>query len=109
MKQVIKQREDIVFYLIMYPLTSIHDDAYRKSKSIVCAKDNNERLKRLELAYDKKPVPDPECETTAIDVNMQVASDIGVFSTPTVFAGDGRRLNIQLTAESLISEITGGK
>lgn len=109
MKQVLKQRDDIAFYLIMYPLTSIHDDSYRKSKSILCAKDNAERLKRLELAYDKKPVPDPECETDAVDVNMKSASDNGVFSTPTVFSGDGRRLNVQLTPESIISEITQGK
>jgi thiol:disulfide interchange protein DsbC len=84
MKQIVKERKDIAFYILLYPLP-MHKDAYRKSKAIMC----NKSLKMLDDAFDKKKIPDPTCETKAIDENMELAQKLGISATPALVFPDG--------------------
>ncbi|HDH53068.1 MAG TPA: hypothetical protein ENH24_01120 [Nitrospirae bacterium] len=103
MKKIVEKRKDIAFYLKMYPLTSIHPDAYNKSKTIVCEKS----LKLLEDAYEKKPIPAPTCTTDAIDKNIELAKKLGIRGTPAIILPDGRLLSGNQKAEDLIKLIEG--
>ncbi len=104
MKKVLEMRDDVVFYLKMFPLTSIHPQAYSKSKTIVCEKrrSNEKAIKLLEDVYAKKSIPEPDCDTDAIDKNIELAERLGIRSTPTIVFGDGRVINGAIKAEQII-------
>jgi len=85
MKKIIEERKDIVFYIKLFPLP-IHPEAYEKSKAIVCEKS----LALLEEAFDKKPLPKPNCETSMIDENIKLAEKLGISSVPVLILPDGR-------------------
>lgn len=84
MKKIVETRKDIAFYLKLFPL-KFHPESYWKSKSLVCTKST--RL--LEDNFDKKPIPKPLCETSAIDANIKIAEELGITGTPTIVMPDG--------------------
>ncbi len=83
MKQVVTTRDDIAFYIKMYPLTSIHPEAYSKSATILCEEDNDKALKLLEDAFANKTIPPATCQTDAVDESIMMGKALGVSSTPT--------------------------
>lgn len=84
----------------MYPLP-MHKDAYKKSKAIVCEKS----LTLLEDAFEKKKLPEPKCETTAIDENIKLAKKLGITGTPALIFPDGLLLPGYRDADSIIKMI----
>ena len=100
MKQVTDQRKDIVFYIKLFPLKN-HPEAFQKSKSIVCEKS----LALLEDAFEKKPIPKPKCETSAVDENIKLAEKQGITSVPSLVLPDGRIFPGYKDARSLIQLI----
>ncbi len=102
MEKVIKEKKDIVFYILLYPL-SFHKDAYWKSKSIMC----NRSLKMLEDAFAKKEIPKLECDSKEIDSNIKVAEALGISGTPALVLPDGRVHTGMMPARQLIDFING--
>jgi thiol:disulfide interchange protein DsbC len=102
MEKVLKERKDIAFYILLFPL-AMHKDAYWKSKSIVC----NRSLKMLEDAFAKKEIPKPECDTKEIDANMKVAEALGITGTPAMILPDGRVHTGTMPVKELIDFING--
>ena len=100
MKKIIEERKDIVFYLKVYPLKN-QPEAYEKSKTILCEKS----LALLEDAFEKKPIPKPKCETSAVDENIKLAQKLGITSVPSVILPDGRIIPGYKDARSLIQLI----
>jgi len=100
MKKVIEKRKDIAFYIILYPLP-MHKDAYPKAKAIVCEKS----LSLLEDAFERKTLPAPKCETTAIDDHISLAQKLGISGTPAIVMPDGRLISGYLEADALIQQI----
>lgn len=100
MKKIIDERKDIVFYIKVYSLKN-HPEAYEKSKSIVCEKS----LALLEDAFEKKPIPKPKCETSAVDENIKLAQKLGITSVPSLVLPDGRVFPGYKDAKSLINLI----
>lgn len=100
MKKIIEKRNDIVFYIKLYPLP-FHKDAYGKSKSIVCKKS----LALLEDAFAKKPLPEAKCETTVLDDNIELAKKLGIRGTPAIILPNGSVIPGYKDADSLISLI----
>jgi thiol:disulfide interchange protein DsbC len=100
MKKIIEERKDIAFYLKVYPLKN-QPEALEKSKTILCEKS----LALLEDAYEKKPIPKPKCETSAVYENMKLAQKLGITSVPSVILPDGRVLPGYKDAKTLISLI----
>ncbi len=96
-KKILKERNDIVFYIILYPL-SIHKDAYWKSKSIICSKS----IKLLEDNFDGKDIPQPDCETDQVQKNIKLVEGLGINSTPTMIYPDGRVLTGFMEAKTII-------
>ncbi len=86
MKKIIAERKDIAFYIKMFPIAQLHPEAPQKAKAIVCEKS----MALLEDAFEKKPVPQPKCETTIVDENIALAKKLGITGTPAIILPDGR-------------------
>lgn len=84
MKQIIKDRKDIAFYIKLFPLR-IHPTAYEKSKAIVCAKS----MKMLEDAFEGKSIPSPSCKGEAVDATIRLAERLGITGAPAIILPDG--------------------
>jgi thiol:disulfide interchange protein DsbC len=102
LERVVQERPDIVFHILLYPL-AMHKDAYWKSKSIVC----NRSVKMLEDAFAQKPIPRSECDTKDIDNNIRLAESLGITSTPSLVAPDGRVHSGTLPAKQIVEFIQG--
>ncbi len=98
MKKILKKRDDIAFYIKLFPLTRIHKDAYRKAKAIQCRKS----VELLELAFKRKPIADPTCETDVIDKNIKLAQKLGFTGTPTIVLDNGIVVRGFIKAENLL-------
>jgi len=91
---LVKERNDIVFLIKMYPLISIHKDSYKKSKIVVCEK----TIDMLEKAYNKKPLPETSCDTNIVDETIRLAEKLGITGTPALVLPDGRLIKSFLSA-----------
>ena len=100
MKKVLEKRQDIAFYIMLFPLP-MHKDAARKSKTIVCEKS----LALLDEAFEKKQIPDPKCETTIVDDNIKLGQKLGINGTPAVIFPDGTNVPGAMSAEDIIKKI----
>jgi thiol:disulfide interchange protein DsbC len=103
MKQIVKERKDIAFYLIMYP--AAHPQAKDAIDYALCAKSNKERLERFEKSFDKKPTPKAECDKDVVPGNMEYGRKNMISGTPTIFLEDGSRLGGALEKEDLLKAI----
>jgi thiol:disulfide interchange protein DsbC len=97
MKKVIAKRQDIAFYLKLFPLKSVHPDAERKSKSIMCQKS----LSLLDDAYKGRQIPDPSCKSGLISGNIKLAEELGIKAVPTLIFPDGRVKTGGLSADEI--------
>jgi thiol:disulfide interchange protein DsbC len=87
MKTVVQKRNDIVFFLKLYPLAS-HNEAYWKSKSIVC----NNSVELLEDIFNKKTISKNDCGTREIDDNIELAKALGITGVPTMIFANGKKV-----------------
>jgi len=100
MKKIIRERDDIGFYIKLFPLKA-HPDAYKKSKAIVCEKS----LKLYDEAIAGQKLPAPTCETTEVDDNIKLAESLGITGTPALILPDGAILPGYKDAKDLIQII----
>lgn len=107
MKQIVSKRNDIAFYLKMFPLVQLHPKAYDKAKAIACQKSNDKGVTLLEDAYAKKQIPLPSCDTKAVDENMMLAQKLGITGTPAIILPDGSVKNGAMKAQQLMQMIDG--
>ncbi|MBF0608097.1 MAG: DsbC family protein [Candidatus Magnetobacterium sp. LHC-1] len=104
LKTLVEKRKDISIHVILFPLTTIHPTSYKKTKAIACEKS----LKLLDDAFAGKELPEPGCETSAIDDNIKLAEKLGITGTPAVVMPDGRVLRGAFKADDLVREIDKG-
>ena len=106
MKQIVATRDDIVFYIKMFPLTTIHPEAYGKSAAVLCEEDNTKALAMLEDIFAKKPIPAAKCKTTAVDDSIRVGRGLGISSTPTLIFQSGKVASGALKANDIVAKAT---
>jgi thiol:disulfide interchange protein DsbC len=97
-KKIIEKREDIAFYLKLFPLP-IHPEAYDKSRAIIC---NDKSLKLLEDAFAGKKLPEPDCEAKEVDATIALGKELGIRGTPTIILPDGRLLPGYVDADTFL-------
>lgn len=84
LKKVIAESKDIAFYLKLVALP-MHPDARWKSESILCSKS----LQLLEDNFEQKAIPKPQCETKAVEDNINLSRTLDISGTPTMILPDG--------------------
>ena len=75
-------------YTFLYPLTTLHPNAYAKSESIWCAKDQHQAM--VDVMTKGTVLPEATCKTPLDDIK-KLAQELNVHGTPTIFASDGRK------------------
>jgi len=100
MKKVVGEREDIAFYIKMFPLP-MHQGAYEKAKAIACEKS----LALLDDAFEKKDIPKPKCDTKVVDENIKLAEKLGISGTPALIYPSGKVIPGAIDAKSIMGEI----
>ena len=105
LKKVVEADPDVVFFIKMMPLVKLHPKAYRISKAILC----EESLQLLEDSFAGKPIPEPSCESDAVDRTLKLAQDLGIGSTPTIIFPDGRLAPGYRPAADIIKLLNGEK
>ncbi len=98
LKTVAAKRPDIVFYLKLFAIISRNP---KTAKNIVCSRS----LSVLEDAFQKKAVPDQECDSKEIDENMEFAKQQGLDEAPALVLPDGTLQVGWLDAASLEKRI----
>ncbi|HLC16611.1 MAG TPA: DsbC family protein [Thermodesulfovibrionia bacterium] len=102
MKKVIEKDSDIAFFIKIYPLVSLHKEAYDKSVTIVCEKS----LQLLEDNYEGKEIPKNSCPTTAVDDNIKLAGQLGIEGVPAIILPDGTLLSGLVQSDRIIEKVS---
>lgn len=100
MKDIVKKRKDIVFYIKLFPL-AIHPGSKEKAQEIQCT----HSLKLLEDSLEGKPIPKPDCKAPEIDRNIALGKSLNITGTPTLILPDGEVVVGALPEQTLISRI----
>ena len=100
--KIVKKDPSVVFFIKLYPIASLHPDAVRISKSIICTGS----LEMLEKSFADENIPDPGCETDAVDRNIKLAKSIGIISTPSMVLPNGRLLEGFRPADKILELIS---
>jgi len=98
LKDVLKKRNDIAFYIKLFPLMKLHPESYEKSRAISC----KNSLKLLDDAVEGKTIPKADCDSKKVDENIKLAEKLGIGSTPTIILPDGRVVPGYVDAPSLL-------
>ncbi|MDQ6989664.1 MAG: DsbC family protein [Mariprofundaceae bacterium] len=75
-------------YTFLFPLTSIHPQAFAKSESIWCSKNQHQAL--VDVMVDGKTLKAASCKTPVKSM-MELGAKLNVRGTPTIFVEDGRK------------------
>jgi thiol:disulfide interchange protein DsbC len=89
----------------MMPLASLHPDSPRIARAILCTGS----LQLLENSFAGKKIPDPTCESDAVDRTIKLARELGIGSTPTLILPDGRVAPGYREAEEILKLLKEGK
>jgi thiol:disulfide interchange protein DsbC len=89
---------DVTIYTFLWPILSA--DSLEKSKAIWCSKD---RARAWEDAMLKGAVPTGrrDCDTAAIDKNLQLAQRFRLQGTPGIYLGNGQQIGGYVPAEKI--------
>jgi len=88
LEQELANIKGIRVYTFLFPLTQLHPDAYAKSESIWCAKDQHQAL--FDVMTKGIKLPTATCKTPIDDI-LKLGEKFKVQGTPTIFSGDGRK------------------
>jgi protein-disulfide isomerase len=103
MDKIIAKRNDIAFYIKLFPL-SFHKQAYWKAKSVVCKKS----LPLLEDCYAGKEIEKTDCNTREVDETIRLAESLDITAVPSIILPDGR-LRMGVMSESDLTNLIDGK
>lgn len=96
MKKVLEKRNDIVFYIKLYPIVKVDPNKFQE---IACEK-HVKMLNSEKTNADKK-----ECDIKEIDGNVTLAKSLGITGTPALIMPDGKIYSGKMPADKLIKLI----
>ena len=80
--------DNITIYLFLYPI--LGDDSVTKSRNVWCSKDPVGAWTQV-MSKDQ-PLPNANCNTAAVDRNVEFGRKFKITGTPTLIAQDGSRV-----------------
>lgn len=99
----LKTLDDVTIY--MFPYAMLSERSMASAKAIWCSKD---RAKAWEDHMTNKPVLMQECDTSALQANVQLGRRLGVNGTPTMFNGAGVQLAGALPVDQIARFVEEG-
>ncbi|WP_227816297.1 DsbC family protein [Nitrogeniibacter aestuarii] len=96
--QEIQNMDNVTVYTFLYPILSA--DSTTKSKQIWCSKKPGQAWMDW-IADGIKPTGPTDCDTKAIDANIELGQQLRVGGTPTIFLSDGSRIGGYVSADKL--------
>jgi thiol:disulfide interchange protein DsbC len=96
---------DVTLHIFLYPLTSIHPNAFVHARDIWCAKDRQKAWSDKMLKNINPPTA--QC-ANPIDRNIALGKKLHVDGTPSVIFADGRFHEGMLAADELERLLAGG-
>jgi thiol:disulfide interchange protein DsbC len=91
---------DVTIYTFLYPLEDLHPGASAKALTIWCAKDRVQAWSTWMSAQRLLP-PLQNCADSPVQELQALGEKLGISSTPTLFAADGRRVSGTMSAERI--------
>lgn len=98
LEETLSKLDGIRTYTFLFPLTQLHPDAFAKSESIWCAKDQHQAM--IDVMVNGKTLPKADCKTPVADIQAMGAK-FNVSGTPTLFANDGRKYAGEVPMEQI--------
>lgn len=89
LERSLAELQDVTLYTFMYPIEALHPDARDKAIAIWCAPDRAQAWSDL---MARGAVPAGGACTHPIDRIIALGTALRIVGTPTLFAGDGRRI-----------------
>jgi thiol:disulfide interchange protein DsbC len=80
--------DNITIYLFLYPI--LGDDSVTKSRNVWCSKDPAGAW--AQVMTKELPLPNTNCNTAAVDRNVEFGRKFKITGTPTLIAQDGSRV-----------------
>ena len=81
--EAVKLNPDLAFHTKLIPLKK---SSKKISQTIIC----NKSMEQLEMAFSGQSLPEPTCETDAIEENLKLAQKLGIRGTPTLILPNGK-------------------
>jgi len=81
--EAVKVNPDLAFHTKLIPLKK---SSKKISQTIIC----NKSMEQLEMAFSGQSLPEPSCETDAIEENLKLAQKLGIRGTPTLVLPNGK-------------------
>ncbi len=104
-QQELSKIDNVTIYTFLYPLEQLHPDATRKSKVIWCAQDRAKAWQDWAI-HNQLPKNSGDCQTPLEEI-ADLGRRLGVNSTPTIFLGNGQRIQGAYPAEELEKAMDG--
>lgn len=105
LKKALEQRADLTVYLKLLPMVDKTPKSYEKSRTIACAKDNDDALKMLDEAFQGKKLTPPDCETNTLNQNMALASRLNIVRTPATIFQNGVKIQEAMPVDEFLREL----
>jgi len=100
--QELQSMDNVTIYTFLYPILSA--DSTTKSKQIWCSEDRGQVW--VDWITDGiKPTGATDCDTQAIEANVELGQQLRVGGTPTIFLSDGSRIGGYVPADKLEAAI----
>lgn len=103
LERTLADMKNVTIYTFLYPILS--KDSMEKSKNVWCAKDRSKAW--LDLMLNGKTPAAAECDTAALQANLELGQKLAVTGTPTVIAPSGQRAPGAVPAEHLEAMLAG--
>ena len=89
LERSLAELQDVTLYTFLYPVEALHPDARDKAIAVWCAPDRAQAWSDL---MTRGVVPAGAACTHPIDRIVALGTTLRILGTPTLFAGDGRRI-----------------
>ncbi|MEG0822850.1 MAG: DsbC family protein [Burkholderiaceae bacterium] len=103
LEKTLANMKNVTVYTFLYPILS--KDSMEKSKAVWCAKDRSKVW--TELMLNGKSPAAVECDTAALQANLELGQKLSVSGTPTVITPNGQRAPGAVPAEHLEAMLAG--
>ncbi|RQH02986.1 DsbC family protein [Paraburkholderia dinghuensis] len=90
LESTLKSIDNVTIYTFLYPVLS--PDSTAKAKQIWCSPDRAKAWQSWMLERQAPAAAATNCNTAALDSNLELGAKMNVTGTPTVILADGRRL-----------------